>query len=94
MQRGQKCVRSFARMGGGGENAQGVITNGQVFVVDNYWVHKSYQLNENNFLYILIGFGGLYGNFGGVGMMIYANDLAMASSFTSKHVNEKHQWLH
>ena len=82
MQRGQKCVRSLARLGGGGGYAQGVITNGQVFVVDKYWVYERFQFEKSDVSKNLIRFRGKCSNFGGVEMMIYANDLAMASFFT------------
>ena len=62
--------------------AQGVITNGQVFVVDKYWVYDRFQFEKRYTSKNLIGFRGKCSNFGGVEMMIYANDLAMASFFT------------
>jgi hypothetical protein len=40
-------------------------------------------------LRLLIGFKGKCGNFGGVGMMIYANDLAMAISLHEKEIDRK-----
>ena len=51
-------------------------------VVDKYWVYDRFQFEKRYTSKNLIGFRGKCSNFGGVEMMIYANDLAMASFFT------------